>query len=137
MSDLKNHEASLGNGVESVMAAFSYDPTWPYPESVQRAVHLARLLQERACELQTPQERRQQAELDRMVKSPNDRATLMDSALDEHLEAAGSAGQLSSADGVVSVHGFDHLVAHSTRGGRDTKAVGAIDFILELHGQWA
>lgn len=78
MSDSKKHERSLGKGVESVMAGFRYDPTWPYPESVQKAVYLARVLQERACQLQTPQERRQQAELDRMVKSPTDKATLME-----------------------------------------------------------
>lgn len=78
MSVSMKHEASLGNGVESVTAGFSYDPTKPYPESVQKAVFLARILQERACELQTPQERRQQAELDRMVKCPSDKATLME-----------------------------------------------------------
>ena len=78
MSDSHKHEASLAKGVESVLAGFRYDPARPYPESVQKAVYLARVLQERACELQTPQERRQQAELDRMVKSPNDKATLME-----------------------------------------------------------
>ena len=78
MSDSHKHEASLAKGVESVLAGFRYDPARPYPESVQKAVYLARILQERACELQTPQERRQQAELDRMVKSPNDKATLME-----------------------------------------------------------
>ena len=78
MSDSKKHEASLGKDVESVMAGFRHDPARPYPESVQKAVYLARVLQERASELQTPQERRQQAELDRMVKSPKDKATLME-----------------------------------------------------------
>ena len=40
-------------------------------------MHLARLLGKRAAELQTPAERRQQAELDRMINSPGDKATLM------------------------------------------------------------
>jgi len=44
---------------------------------IQRAIELARRLQERATELQTPQERRQQAELDRMIQSPADKATLL------------------------------------------------------------
>jgi RHH-type proline utilization regulon transcriptional repressor/proline dehydrogenase/delta 1-pyrroline-5-carboxylate dehydrogenase len=35
-------------------------------------------LQNRANELQTPQERRQQAELDRMIKAPEDKATLIE-----------------------------------------------------------
>jgi RHH-type proline utilization regulon transcriptional repressor/proline dehydrogenase/delta 1-pyrroline-5-carboxylate dehydrogenase len=46
------------------------------PVEVQQALHLARVLCQRARELQTPQERRQQAELDRMIHSPHDRATL-------------------------------------------------------------
>src|SRR4051812_9352380 len=46
------------------------------PLEVQQAVALARELCRRARDLQTPQERRQQAELDRMIQSPHDRATL-------------------------------------------------------------
>ena len=44
---------------------------------VQQAIAIARVLCQRARELQTPQERRQQAELDRMIQSPHDKATLM------------------------------------------------------------
>jgi RHH-type proline utilization regulon transcriptional repressor/proline dehydrogenase/delta 1-pyrroline-5-carboxylate dehydrogenase len=44
---------------------------------MQKAVHLARLLQERAAVLQTPAERRQQTELDRMIRCPQDKATLI------------------------------------------------------------
>src|SRR6476659_10583449 len=44
---------------------------------IQRALGLARELQERATELQTPAERRQQAELDRMLQTPSDKATLV------------------------------------------------------------
>jgi RHH-type proline utilization regulon transcriptional repressor/proline dehydrogenase/delta 1-pyrroline-5-carboxylate dehydrogenase len=47
------------------------------PALIERAVELARTLQERAVELQTSAERRQQAELDRMLQSPRDKATLM------------------------------------------------------------
>src|SRR3954467_6877518 len=43
---------------------------------VQKAIALARELCRKARELQTPQERRQQAELDRMIQSPHDKATL-------------------------------------------------------------
>jgi RHH-type proline utilization regulon transcriptional repressor/proline dehydrogenase/delta 1-pyrroline-5-carboxylate dehydrogenase len=43
---------------------------------VQKALYLARRLQERASELQTPAEKRQQAELDRMLQNPRDKATL-------------------------------------------------------------
>jgi len=44
---------------------------------VDEAVELARRLQRRAAELQTPQERRQQAELDRMIHHPSDKVTLL------------------------------------------------------------
>src|SRR5687767_10131827 len=44
---------------------------------IDAAVHLAAELQTRAAELQSPAERRQQAELDRMLKSPADKATLV------------------------------------------------------------
>ncbi|MFN9714801.1 MAG: bifunctional proline dehydrogenase/L-glutamate gamma-semialdehyde dehydrogenase [Planctomycetota bacterium] len=46
------------------------------PRLVEAAVALASILQQRAGELQTPQERRQQAELDRMLQHPEDKATL-------------------------------------------------------------
>jgi RHH-type proline utilization regulon transcriptional repressor/proline dehydrogenase/delta 1-pyrroline-5-carboxylate dehydrogenase len=44
---------------------------------VEDAVVLARALQARATELQTSAERRQQAELDRMLQNPSDKATLV------------------------------------------------------------
>ncbi|MEI9892825.1 MAG: bifunctional proline dehydrogenase/L-glutamate gamma-semialdehyde dehydrogenase [Chthoniobacter sp.] len=47
------------------------------PNLVERAILLARELQERASALQTPAERRQQAELDRMLQVPEDKATLV------------------------------------------------------------
>ena len=43
---------------------------------VKAAIAVARLLQNRAAKLQTPAERRQQAELDRMIQHPSDKATL-------------------------------------------------------------
>ena len=45
---------------------------------VERAVALARFLQERALDLQTGAERRQQAELDRMLQTPEDKVTLIE-----------------------------------------------------------
>jgi RHH-type transcriptional regulator, proline utilization regulon repressor / proline dehydrogenase / delta 1-pyrroline-5-carboxylate dehydrogenase len=43
---------------------------------LQSALALATILQQRASLLQTPQERRQQAELDRMLQHPEDKSTL-------------------------------------------------------------
>src|SRR5262245_35328952 len=47
------------------------------PALIEQAVALARTLQSRATELQTPAERRQQAELDRMLQTPADKVTLV------------------------------------------------------------
>jgi len=47
------------------------------PALIERAMVLARELQERASALQTAAERRQQAELDRMLQVPEDKATLV------------------------------------------------------------
>ena len=49
----------------------------PSDALVEKALHAARLLQQRAVDLQTRAERRQQAELDRMVRNPRDKATLI------------------------------------------------------------
>lgn len=46
-------------------------------EMIEKAVALARVLQERATELETPAELRQQAELDRMLQTPADKITLV------------------------------------------------------------
>jgi len=47
------------------------------PQLIERAIVLARELQERAGALQTGAERRQQAELDRMLQTPADKVTLV------------------------------------------------------------
>ena len=47
------------------------------PTLIDRAIALARELQSRATALQTGAERRQQAELDRMLQTPEDKATLV------------------------------------------------------------
>jgi len=43
----------------------------------RKALYVAKRLQQRANDLQTPQEKRQQAELDRMMQSPSDKVTLV------------------------------------------------------------
>ncbi|QDU94314.1 proline dehydrogenase family protein [Lignipirellula cremea] len=61
----------------SCLRNFRPDPDSALEPRVQQALYLARALQERAVALQTPQERRQQAELDRMIHHPHDRVTLV------------------------------------------------------------
>jgi RHH-type proline utilization regulon transcriptional repressor/proline dehydrogenase/delta 1-pyrroline-5-carboxylate dehydrogenase len=62
--------------LDALLDGFTPDAASHYPESVQKALRLAHRLQERARALQTPSERRQQAELDRMLQTPSDKATL-------------------------------------------------------------
>ncbi len=76
-TDSEQHGDAPEKDIVVLLSDFQADPQSPYPLRAQKAVFLARLLQERALALQTPQERRQQAELDRMIKCPKDKATLV------------------------------------------------------------
>ncbi|HUR46053.1 MAG TPA: bifunctional proline dehydrogenase/L-glutamate gamma-semialdehyde dehydrogenase, partial [Candidatus Saccharimonadales bacterium] len=62
--------------IEELLGGFALDKASEQPERVQKALFVARRLQERASELQTRAERRQQAELDRMLHEPSDKTTL-------------------------------------------------------------
>lgn len=62
--------------LSELLAKFQPDVKSARPAVVQKALFLARQLQERAAALQTPSEKRQQAELDRMLQTPSDKATL-------------------------------------------------------------
>jgi RHH-type proline utilization regulon transcriptional repressor/proline dehydrogenase/delta 1-pyrroline-5-carboxylate dehydrogenase len=66
----------IAEGVRQRLADFAPDANSGVAIEVQQALHLARNLQTRANELQTSAERRQQGELDRMIQSPQDKATL-------------------------------------------------------------
>jgi RHH-type proline utilization regulon transcriptional repressor/proline dehydrogenase/delta 1-pyrroline-5-carboxylate dehydrogenase len=65
------------SSLATILASFEPDPASPHPLTAQKAAHMARALQQRATELQSPQERRQQAELERLTRSPHDKATLI------------------------------------------------------------
>ncbi len=71
----KKRLSSVAAQVAELLADFQMDDD--SAPTVQQAVHLARQLQIRANALQTTAERRQQAELDRMIQSPHDKATLL------------------------------------------------------------
>ncbi len=62
--------------LQQLLTGFQPDLKGPHAPVVQRALFVARRLQERATELQTASEKRQQAELDRMLQTPSDKATL-------------------------------------------------------------
>ena len=69
-------ERGLEGALVDFLERFEPDPASSSSIAAQKAVALARSLQERAAALQTPQERKQQAELERMMQSPHERATL-------------------------------------------------------------
>lgn len=69
---------AVHQGVDSLLKQFDPEQESPVALPVQQAVFLARELQRRAVQLQTPAERRQQAELDRMIQSNHDKATLIE-----------------------------------------------------------
>jgi RHH-type proline utilization regulon transcriptional repressor/proline dehydrogenase/delta 1-pyrroline-5-carboxylate dehydrogenase len=66
----------MKDSLDSLFQTFNFDPKSSASASAQKAIFLARRLQERAAQLQTAAERRQQAELDRMLQTPSDKATL-------------------------------------------------------------
>ncbi len=71
------NQDALPRGLATTLSPFQPDPASQLPLEVQKTVFLAGLLQARATALQTPAERRQQAELDRMMQRPEDKCTLM------------------------------------------------------------
>ncbi len=66
----------MNKELASIIEGLGVDDASPVPAPVQKAVQLARVLQQRAAQLQTPAERRQQRELERMMSSDGDKATL-------------------------------------------------------------
>lgn len=77
-------------------------------DDADAAIEIAKALLQRSHELQTPQERRQQAELDRMIGHPGDKATLVemtDQAFRTH-SAARVADQLTHLLDVQGVPRF-------------------------------
>lgn len=75
---LPTNTAQLVAGrVSSLLADFTLDHKSSLEVEVQQAIYVARALQARANAMQTSVERRQQAELDRMIQSPGDKETLM------------------------------------------------------------
>lgn len=62
--------------LEQLLSGFRPDHGAAHSLTVQKALLVARRLQERAAEVQTSAERRQQAELDRLLQNPADKSTL-------------------------------------------------------------
>jgi len=79
-----------------------------YPDSplhARQAIELARLLQQRAMQLQTAPERRQQDELERMMRSPHDKATLTQMT-DQTLRSSTSRRAVNQLLHILDVQGI-------------------------------
>jgi RHH-type proline utilization regulon transcriptional repressor/proline dehydrogenase/delta 1-pyrroline-5-carboxylate dehydrogenase len=64
------------DALAELIASLEVDESSTGSQRAAKAIALARRLQQRGTQLQTPQERRQQAELERMMGSDSDKATL-------------------------------------------------------------
>lgn len=76
MAATVTHEGGIRRQFQEWLGQARFDPSSQHPREAQLAAALARELMRRATALQTPQEKRQQAELDRMIQNPQDRVTL-------------------------------------------------------------
>ena len=72
----KSETYSPNQAVQALLGDFESDPKVPYNDTVQKSLLVARALQQRATELQTPAEKKQQMELDRMIQNPSDKVTM-------------------------------------------------------------
>lgn len=66
-----------GTKFQERLAGFRADSQSSRSVTIQKALFVARFLQERGAELQRPSERRRRARLDRMLQNPRDKATLV------------------------------------------------------------
>jgi RHH-type proline utilization regulon transcriptional repressor/proline dehydrogenase/delta 1-pyrroline-5-carboxylate dehydrogenase len=67
----------MSTSLRDILDSFEPDPSLPYPANAQAAARVAAHLQTRAAELQAPQEKKQQRELERMVQNPHDKSTMI------------------------------------------------------------
>jgi len=90
--------------LERALAAFRPGGDVDLAPLLARTLHVARLLQSRATELQTPQERRQQAELDRLLQSPHDKATLVQ-LTDQAFRSGAASREVDQLSHILDVQG--------------------------------
>jgi RHH-type proline utilization regulon transcriptional repressor/proline dehydrogenase/delta 1-pyrroline-5-carboxylate dehydrogenase len=100
----KAADATLEGALDEILAGFEPDPQRGASAAAQQGAYLARVLQERAADLQTPQEKKQQAELERMIQNPHDRATLTQ-LTDQAFRSASAARAADQLTHILDVQG--------------------------------
>ena len=93
------NESGIDAAAKALLGKFSAEESPGVDPLVQKALFLASELQKRAHALQTPEERKQQTELDRMIQNPTDKVTL--TALTD--QAFRSEAAARSADQLVHI----------------------------------
>ena len=91
--------SGIDSAAKALLGDFEPDDSLAVHRLVQKALYVARELQKRAHVLQTPEERKQQTELDRMIQNPGDKVTL--TALTD--QAFRSEAAARSADQLVHI----------------------------------
>ncbi|MDG2208342.1 MAG: bifunctional proline dehydrogenase/L-glutamate gamma-semialdehyde dehydrogenase [Pirellulales bacterium] len=79
-----------------------------------RAIQIARIIQTRATELQTPHERAQQHELDQLIQNPADKATLM-SMTDQAFRSDSSRRAMDQLIHILDVQGIPQFFGRFDR----------------------
>ena len=95
---------SAAGSLRALLADFTPDPRLDAPVAAQQAVHVAGILLRRAAELQTPHEETQQRELERIMQSPHDKATLMQMT-DQGLRSRRAARAVEQLTHILDVQG--------------------------------
>jgi len=97
-------DATLEGALDEILASFEPDSRQAASTAAQKGAYLARVLQERAANLQTPQEKKQQAELERMIQDPHDKATLTQ-LTDQAFRSASAARAADQLTHILDVQG--------------------------------
>ena len=105
---------SLEKALEEIRRTSQGEADSPVSVAIRRATRLARLLQERAADLQTPQEKKQQAEFERMMQSAQDKATLTQMT-DQAFRSSNPGRAVSQLTHILDVQGVPRFFSHTER----------------------
>lgn len=95
----------LAADISELLSGHAVDPRGTAPPAAQQALVIARLLQRRAVALQSTAEKKQQRELERMMRMPHDKATLMQMT-DQSLRATEPKRAVDQLTHILDVQGI-------------------------------
>ena len=107
-------QSDLAAAAVALLGDFKPDAESHLSPVIQQALLLARALQQRAHELQTPEERKQQTELDRMIQNPSDKATLT-AMTDQAFRSRSSARAADQLVHILDVQGVPRFFSPMER----------------------